>query len=210
MTDHAVQRLGDTAKKKTSQLCKVCDQIGTSDVRWFFSSKNPRASLGIYIHRRDLHSVKSSALNGCRMCEFILSTVVNSDDARHEPTLNGDIVQDCQLGITTIRGIHGKKRLLEKHSHRLSRSMAYDLPTTFSRMAHIEALHLLAKLCGVGRVILIGTTYTDLLPCNLRAVVLYPFPALDVKDVRTPFIAGQPFELATSVGMKDLVPTAMV
>lgn len=211
MAGHAVQHLNDTSKKKTSRLCKVCEQIGTSDVRWFFSAKSDaRSGLGIYIHRSDLHSVKASALNGCRMCEFILSTVVNSDDARHESTLNGDIVQDCQLGIPTGKGLLSKRRLLERYGQRLSSSMAYDLPTTFVRDTHIEALHLLAKLCGIGRVILIGTTYSDLLPCNLRAVVLYPFPALDVKDIRTPFMAGQPFELATSVGMKDLVSMAVV
>lgn len=88
--------------------------------------------------------------------------------------------------------------------------MAYDLPTTFVRGTHVEALHFLARLCGDGRVILIGTTYGNLLPCNLHAVVLHPFLALDFEDVRTPFIAGQPFELATSVGMKDLVSMAVV
>lgn len=206
MTDHEVQRLEHTSQKQTSHLCKVCEQIGTSDRRWFFSTDiGTKIGLGIYIHRSDMHSVKASALNGCRMCEFILSTVVNSDDARHESTLNGDIVQDCQLGITTKGGLRGKKRLLEKHSEKLSPLIAYDLPTTFELAEDVQTLHLVSELCGIGRVVLIGIASPNTLPCHLRAVVLYPFPALDAKDVRKPFIAGQPFELATRIGMKDLL-----
>lgn len=210
MTGHAVQRLDDTSRKKTSQLCKVCDQIGTSDRRWFCSTDIcSNVGVGIFIHRSDIHSVKASALNGCTMCKFILSTIVNGDDARDESTLNGDIFQDCQLGITTKRGLLGKKRLLAKHSEKFSLSMAHDLPTTFLRPYHRQALHLVSKFYGIGRVILLGITSPHALPWNLRAVVLYPFPTVDAKDVRTPFIAGQPFELATRIGMKNLILTTV-
>lgn len=144
------------------------------------------------------------------MCEFILSTVVNSDDARHESTLNGDIVQDCQLGITTTTGLRGRKRLLEKHSEKLSPLIAYDLPSTFVLAEDVQMLRLVSLFCGIGRVVLIGIASPNVLPCHLRAVVLYPFPALDARDVRKPFIAGQPFELATRIGMQDLISRTVV
>lgn len=205
MADHSDSH--DVPDKKLSQLCYVCDQIGTSDARWFINTQpNSQPGLGIYVHRRDLHSLRASATKGCRLCGLILSTVVNSDDARQVPTLSGDIFQDCVYSIKKRRGLTSSLRLLQKYGHKVSPATAYCLPTTFKFNEDIRGLHLLSKLCGIGRVILIGTAHTNNLPSNLRAVVLYPFGTFDYQLFRTPFIAGHPFELATRLGMEDSFP----
>lgn len=204
MTDHAIQPDDNTSPNKPSQLCKICDQIGTGNTRWLVNMEKDSdlgLGLGVYIHRRDLHSLKASATNGCGLCRFILSTVLTSHDARHVQTLSDDIIQDCEVSPKMKIKKSDIKRILRRHGDELPEAMAFNLPITFKNPADLQGLDRLAKLCGNGRIILICTTYTNLLPCNIRAVVLYPFGPLDIQDIRTPFIAGRPFELVPRIGM---------
>lgn len=205
MDDHVVQTGDDTSRNKPSQICKICEQIGTCNTRWLINmEKDSNLGLGVYIHRRDLHSLKASAVGGCGLCMFILSTVLTSYDARHAQTLSGDITQDCERSAKTKIKKIDKKRLLRRHGDELPEAIAYNLATTFKDPADLQGLDRLSKLCGNGRIILMCTIDTSLLPYNFRAVVLYPFGAFDIQDVRTPFIAGRPFELVPRIGMSEL------
>lgn len=206
MADHAVPLLADIARKKTRRLCKVCDQIGTSDARWFTNTQfDSERGLGIYIHRRDLHSLKGSALRGCSLCQFILSTIVNSDDVRHMSTFNGDNIQDCAFSLSTRMKVADRKQLLQTHGHEVSPMIAFGKPTLLKSSALILGMHLLSNLCGHGRVVLVGAPTAGALPNSLRAFVLHPFGPrpFDNLDVTTPFITGQYFELATCLSKKD-------
>lgn len=127
---------------------------------------------------------------------------MNSDDARHVPTVSGDIIQDSALSVDAKMKVVDWKQLLQMHGYRLSPSIACCTPTFIRRQAHFMGLHLISNLCGNGRVILIGNTTARLLPNNLRAFVLDPFGLFDNPDVRTPFITGQYFELATCLSMR--------
>lgn len=202
MADHAVQPSDDTSRNKLSQICKICEQIGTCNTRWLVNmEKDSNLGLGVYIHRRDLHSLKASAVGGCGLCMFILYTVLTSYDARHVQTLSGDIIQDCEVSAKKKIKKSDRKRLLRRHGDDLPEAMAFNLATTFKDPADLRGLDLLSKLCGNGRIILMCTIDNTILPYNFRAVVLYPFGAFDIQDVRTPFIAGLPFELVPRIGM---------
>lgn len=209
MADHVTHLLDDdddydtyTSRKEGSQLCKICDQIGTTDSRWLINTENKaELGIGIYIHRRDLHSLKSSALNECRLCQLILSTVMNSDDARRAEMISGENFQDSGLVLGTEKSLPGRKRLLQEHQHDLSSS----LPIALGNLEATQGLHRISELCGKGRVLLIGNDWLNDIPGNLRAVVLYPFGAFDTRDAHEPFVTGLPFELATGYGMKTVL-----
>lgn len=191
----------DTSHKEGSRLCKICDQIGMSDARWL----KVRHGIRIYIHRRDLHSLKSSALNECRLCQLILSTVVNSDDAENAAIISGDNSRDSGLILGTKKSLFGDKRLPQAHRHDSSLLFRYFLPIALREFEAIQGLNRLSELCGKGRVLLIDKDWPDVLPDDLRAVVLYPFGAFDSQDAHKPFVTGLPFELATDYGMRNVL-----
>jgi hypothetical protein len=196
----------DGISDKISPLCDVCGQIGTSDARWFVKrEKRSQPGLGIYIHQPDLHSLDSSARDGCRLCWFLLLSILNSDDARHEPTTDAatdeNIVANILLNSGTGITVADKKLLLQKHSHELSPAIAFVLQKNLRDAGNNQGLDLLPKLCGNGSIVLIGTTYANRLPFNLRAVVLRPLGALRFYNI--PLIAGLPFELAAGLGKRN-------
>lgn len=204
MNYHGAQLLDDPSHKTSSRLCKVCHQIGTSDSRWFFGTiDDSRPGLAIYIHRRDMHSLKASALKGCMLCQFLLSALVNSDETRRVPTITGDVVVSSALSVRKETQVADRELLLGIHGSEISPASAYFLPTILEDAGETQGLHLLSKLCGKGRVVLVGTSYASLLPFNLRAAIYYPFGAFGVQ-VHTPFLTGLPFELATGIGTRSL------
>jgi hypothetical protein len=205
------QMPGDMSQSSVSRCCKVCDQIGTSDARWFIrTEEDSKPGLAIYIHHPDLRSLRASALKGCCLCEFILSTIVNSDCAKHIPTVDGDIVENSEQSRRTGKKAAKRKRLLQKHSHQLSSAIACKSLAVLERTGEIKDLHLLSTLCGHGRVVLIGTVYPGCLPWDLRAVVLYPFGAIEIADIHTLFIMGKRFDLAPDIGMIKIIPLCFV
>lgn len=193
----------NASQKEGSRLCKICDQIGRSDVRWLINTKI-RFGIGIYLHRRDLHSLKTSALNECRLCQLILSTVVDSDDARKAEMIIGESFRDCELILGAKMSLSERERLLQE-----SRQESSFLPTCFPivlrNLDASQGLHRLSELCGNGRVLLIGKDWPSVIPDNLRAVVLYPFGAFDTRDAHEPFVTGLPFELATGHGTRNVL-----
>lgn len=204
MTEHEAQLVDDTSHKKSSRLCKVCDQIGRSDARWFFGTEDDsRPGLAIYIHRRDLHSLKASALKRCRMCQFLLSTLVDSKEARGVPEITGDVVMSSAFSGRKKTQVADRELFLGRHGYDISPASAYFLPKVVEDTGEGQGLQLLSNLCGKGRVVLVGTSYASLLPFNLRAAIYYPFGAFE-SQVHTPFVTGLPFELATGIGMRNL------
>lgn len=207
MADRVTQLLDDddeyTSRKEGSRLCKICDQIGMSDARWLINTENKvDLGIGIYIHRRDLRSLKSSALNECRLCQLILSTVVNSDDAQKSEMISCEDFQDSGLFLGTKKSLSGRKRPLQEHRHEF---LSYLLPIALGNLEATQGLHRLSELCGKERVLLIGTGWLNAFPDDLRAVVLYPFGAFDTRDAHEPFVTGLPFELATDHGMRNIL-----
>lgn len=205
MTDRVTRILDDdddddddnTSQKEVSRLCKICNQIGTSDARWLVNT-NSKHTYGtrIYVHRRDLHSLKSRALNECRLCQLILSTVLNSADAGKAAKIGGEKFQDCMLLLGTEKPLSGSKR----RRHKLSPNFPRRVSTALKDIESAQRLHRLSELCGKGRLLLIGTDWPRVLPGNLRAVVLYPSGALDNRDSYRPFITGLEFDFATAPG----------
>lgn len=204
MSNDTVQPLKSVSREKIAQLCEVCDQMGTSDARWFTQKpEGSNFSLTIYIHRPDLRSLKASALEGCKMCQFLLETIENSYDARHTQTIHGDIVSNSEPSVKTKVTVADRKKLLQKYSEELSTDLTRMLPRNLKNDTEgKQMLDLLSELCGHGRVLLIGVRPNSWLPNNLRAVVLYPFGASEIQDLQTPFIATPYLELATSLGME--------
>lgn len=208
MADHVPHLLDDddddyTSRKEESRLCKICDQIGTSDARWLINTENKvQLGIGIYIHRRDLHSLRSSALNECRLCQLILSTIVNNDDTRKAEMISSEFFQGSGLAHWTEMSLSDRKCLLHEYRHELSSILPYFLPIALGNLIATQGLHRLSELCGKGRVLLIGNDWLNVIPGNLHAVVLYPFGAFDIRAAHKPFITGLPFEFATSHGMR--------
>lgn len=189
----------DLSQKEASRLCKVCNQIGTSDTRWLINTKNEdQSSLDIYIHRRDWNSLKDSAVNGCRLCQLILSTVVNSDASRNLQRIIDEVFQDCVSGSQ-------RTSIPQEHGRGLSSDLAYLLPTAFKNLEVTYGLHRLSQLCGNGRVLLIRTGSANTLPASLRAVVLWLSGAFDIRDAYKPFVTGLPLELVTGLGMRTIL-----
>lgn len=187
----------DLSQNKSSRLCKVCDQIGTSDARWLINTElKAQSSLDIYIHRRDLTSLNWSALSGCRLCQLILSTVVNSNDSQNVEKISGEIIQSS---------VSWGPQILQEPSLELSSDLEDLLPTALKNLEVTQGIHRLSQLCGKGRVLLIRTGLPNILPVCLRAVVLYPFGTFDIRDAYKPFITGLPLELATGPGMRNIL-----
>lgn len=208
MSKDKVQPLQDVSQNKTAQLCEVCDQIGTSDARWFTQkAEGSNFSLTIYIHRPDLHSLKTSAVEGCKMCQFLLQTIENSYDAKNTQTIDGDIVKNSEPSVNTKMTVADMKKLLQEYSEELSPHLTSLLPRILKNDSQgKQMLDLLSDVCGDGRVLLIGVRPKGWLLNNLRAFVLYPFGAADKQDLKTPFIATSYLELATSLGMRNPAP----
>lgn len=211
MADRVTHLLDDddddySSRREGSRLCKICDQIGTSDARWLINKENKgELRIGIYVHHRDLHSLKSSALNECRLCQLILSTVVNSDDARKAEMISGENFQDSELVLETRKSLSGRKRRFQEHPHEVSSLLPYFLPEALGNLEATQGLHRLSELCGKGRVLLVGEDWLNVFPSDLVAVVLNPFGAFETRDAHTPFVMGLPFELAIDHGMRNVL-----
>lgn len=209
MSNDTAQPLKSEPQRKIAQLCEVCHQIGTSDARWFTQKAEvSHFSLTIYIHHPDLLCLKTSALKGCPMCQFLLRTIENSYDAKNAPTIDGDIVKNSEPSVKTEMTVADRKKLLQEYSEELSPYLTSLLPRNLKNDTQgKEMLDYLSSICGDGRVLLIGVRPKSWLLNNLRAFVLYPFGAADIQDLKTPFIATPYLELATSLGMRNPLPT---
>lgn len=146
------------------------------------------------------------------MCQFLLWTILNSDDAHDVPTTNGNVVEMSEISSETELDVAERKALLEKHSSDLTATIAYASPTSwnahvlsygsFLKDIRVKGLQLLSELCGHGRVVLTGIPWGNHFPSDLHAVVLHPFDALEIQDFHKPFITGLQFELASGLGIR--------
>lgn len=187
----------DLSLNEASRLCRVCDEIGTSDTRWLINKKiEDQSSLEIYIHRRDLKSLKDSAVNGCRLCQLIFSTVMNSNASRNSQRIGDEIIQDR---------VSGRQRFPQEYSLEISPDVAYILPAVFDNLEIFNTLRRLSQLGVKERVLLIRAGLANTLPVSLRAVVLWPSDAFDIRGAPKAYVTGLPLKLATGPGKRNIL-----
>lgn len=80
------------AEGPDSSLCDVCRDMGTNDLRWYVGSE-----YSLFIHHKDVATLKESTRRGCTMCRFVLGTFADTPEEAPPGQAVGPVLQSAQL-----------------------------------------------------------------------------------------------------------------